>query len=830
MLLFPAYTLLGQASLLEKKLTIEGGDYSAQELLEFINRSGISINFSGSLPSDTLYPLKGEFKVKDLLARIFDTDRYSFIQRNNKILIIPTVREKGFTFSGYIEEEGSRERLIGVNIYLPEYRLGTTTNEFGFFSMIVPEEKVTPVVISFIGYQRKLLVLNPEDTARHRDIALVPESRQLDEVTVEASRLLAQITQMSQISLSPAQLATAPAFMGEVDIIKSIQLLPGVQRGAEGNTNFLVRGGNPDQNLLLLDGVPVYNASHAFGFVSIFNADALKNVELTTGGFPARYGGRLSSVLEVNMKEGNMEKIHGAGSIGLITSKLMLEGPIKKEKTSFMISGRRTYWDVLLKPVLAQSDNDISYYFGDINFKVNHKFSRKDRIYLSLYTGRDKLFTLSPGSELDFKWGNYTSVLRWNHLYSDKLFGNLSAIFSQYRLSFKYQYPLAGTEGVNAAFKSLIQDYGLRYDFDYTLNPRHHLRTGVSATYHVFKPGFLSLTAPSAVLDSIIQFTPTVYATDVFVYAEDDWQINERWKLNYGLHLSSYFTSTRDFTSLQPRLAARYLINQNWSLKASYAYMKQFVHLLANTGTSLPTDLWVSSSRRVPPQNSHQVAMGTAYATEGSAWEYTAELYYKYYTDLITYRDNATGAFLNNWENQVLSGGIGRSYGLELLARKTKGKTTGWIGYTLSWSERRFERINQGEWFPFKYDRRHDFKMTVNHQFTKKFGVSANWVYNTGQKATIPLSSYIDAYGQTVIHYSKRNAFTYPAYHRLDLAVNWFKKTKWGERTWSIGVYNAYNRINPYYIYFSTDELNQRVATQVGVFPILPSISYNFRF
>ena len=818
-------TSYGQGSLLERRIRLENQKYTAEQLLLLIENEGITLNYSGKLPEDTLYPGKSQLKVKEILSLVFDTSRYTFIQRNEKVLVIPTVRKKGYTFSGYVEEEGSKERLIGVNIYLQDYNIGTTSNEFGFFSLIVPDNVPAKATVSFIGYENQTLTVSPGDSTKH-DILLKQQSHYLDEVTVEANQLVAQLTQMSQFSLSPAHLAHAPAFLGVADIIKSIQLLPGVQRGSEGSTSFLVRGGDQDQNLLLLDGVPVYNASHVFGFLSVFNSDALKSVELTKGGFPARYGGRLSSVLEVNMKEGNMREFHGAGSIGLLTSKLTLEGPLVKDRTSFMISGRRTYLDLILKPLLEEAGDNAGYYFGDLNFKVNHKFSRKDRLYLSFYTGRDKLYS----DNVNFQWGNYTSVLRWNHLYSNKLFGNLSAIFSQYRLSLKYDY-IFGFTGTSARsqFQSLVRDYGLRYDFDYTLNARHQLKMGLSATYHTFKPGALMIEEPGQTLDSLINFTPSIYSTDVFAYAEDNWQINARWKINNGIHLSSYFTESKPFLFLQPRLSALYLLNDTWSLKGSYAYMKQFVHLLASTGTSLPTALWVSSSRRVPPQNSHQLALGTPYNMDGSNWEYTSEIYYKYYTDLITYKDAATRAFLYNWENQVLTGGLGRSYGWELLVRKTEGRTTGWVGYTLSWSERKFSRINQGEWFPFKYDRRHDFNISINHQLTPKFGISANWVYNTGQKATLPISTYIDAYGQKVVHYSKRNGITYPAYHRLDLGLNWFKKTKWGERTWSIGVYNAYNRNNPYYIYFETEN-TKRVAKQIGVFPILPSISYNFRF
>lgn len=779
------------------------------------------------------------------------------------LLNVAGLQAQNYTISGYIEDVSSKERLIGVNVFLKGTSYGTSTNTFGFYSLTVPKGQYV-LMASFIGFQgqRDTIVLNANLS---RDFQLTESKETLDEVVVRAEELPADQVQMSTVRLSVPDIKKIPAFMGEVDIIRAIQLLPGVQSGGEGSTGFYVRGGSPDQNLILLDGVPVYNASHLFGFFSVFNADAIKNVQLTKGGFPARYGGRLSSVLEIDMKEGNLKEFHGEGSIGLIASKLTLEGPLIKDKTSFIISGRRTYYDVLTRPFMPQGTK-AGYYFGDLNVKLNHIVSRKDRLYLSYYNGLDKFYLKeeygSGGSftgnnvieetyENSLKWGNHTGSLRWNHLFGEKLFGNLTATFTQYQFKVgaedysKYYNETGAIQEENFGFEyySLIRDYGLRYDLEYSLNSDHSLRMGASYTYHTFKPGVAQIQEEYSDIkvDSLQNLSKPIFANDIFAYIEDDWRINSRWRANYGLHYSAYFTNEAFYHSLQPRVSARYLISDDWSLKGSYALMNQYIHLLSNSGIGLPTDLWVSSTDKVKPQRSQQIAMGSTRNIKGNMYELSAEVYYKWMNNLIEYKEGASFLSTTDWENTVETDGKGEAYGLELLVRKNEGKTTGWIGYTLSYTFREFDNLNNGNKYPYKYDRRHDISIVVNHAFSKRFDIGATWVYGSGNTYTSPVSNiylghdfgrnFTNSSPNTYQRYSDRNGLRMPAYHRLDLGVNFHKKTKWGKRTWNISVYNAYSRRNPYFIYIDSDaNSSNKKVKQVSLFPIIPSVSYIFSF
>ena len=759
--------------------------------------------------------------------------------------------QSSYTLSGYVEDAQSLERIIGVNLYLEGTTVGTTTNTFGFYSLsLAPGEY--DLVVSFIGYQsiRKKLVVKDQNIKL--DFKLEEEASTLDEVTVTAEEMQVERVQMSQVQLSVTEIKKIPAFLGEVDIIRAIQLLPGVQSGNEGTTGFYVRGGSPDQNLILLDGVPVYNASHLFGFFSVFNADAIKNVNLTKGGFPARFGGRLSSVLEIDMKEGNMREFHGEGSLGLISSKLTLEGPIWKDKTSFIVSGRRTYYDILASPFIPEGQ-EFGYYFADLNAKINHNFSRNDRLYLSYYNGiddfryreeyqDDPFFGGGEGyDESGLDWGNHTGALRWNHLFNDKLFSNLTATFSQYRFSIGFESYYEEDNDISSngfEYFSLIRDYGLRYDLEYALDNSHQLRFGASYTNHTFRPGVAQIeeTFDGASVDSILDLSQKVLANDFFAYVEDDWKLGERWRINYGLHYSAYLTNDDAFYhNLQPRVSARYLLNDRLSLKGSYALMNQYVHLLSNSGIGLPTDLWVSSTAKVKPQRSQQVALGATSSLWGNRFELSAETYYKTMNNLIEYKEGASFIANTDWQNTVETDGEGQAYGLELLFRKKKGKTTGWIGYTLAWTNRRFGNLNNGNWFPYRYDRRNDISVVINHQFSEKFDLGLTWVYGTGNSFTAPVAQFQLSGGDfgfpgTYDRFSDRNALRMPAYHRLDLGFNWHKKTKWGERTWNISVYNAYSRQNPFFLYLSQNNLGQRRINQVSLFPIIPSISYQFKF
>jgi hypothetical protein len=757
---------------------------------------------------------------------------------------------QSYTLSGYVEDAQSRERIIGVNVYLDGLSIGTTTNTYGFYSLSLRPGEYE-LVVSFIGYEsiKKKIVIKNQNL--NMDFQLEEASETLDEVTVTAEEAQVEQVQMSQVQLSVAEIKKIPAFLGEVDIIRAIQLLPGVQSGNEGTTGFYVRGGSPDQNLILLDGVPVYNASHLFGFFSVFNADAIKNVNLTKGGFPARFGGRLSSVLEIDMKEGNMREFHGEGSLGLISSKLTIEGPIWKDRTSFIVSGRRTYYDILAAPFIPEGQ-DFGYYFADLNAKINHVFSRKDRLYLSYYNGIDDFgfreeYSNDPffggGSGYDesgLNWGNHTGSLRWNHLFNDRLFSNLTATFTQYRFSIGFESVYDdGFEVERSGFEyfSLIRDYGLRYDLEYALNNEHQLRFGASFTNHTFRPGVAQIqeTFDGAGIDSILDLSKKIFANDFYAYVEDDWKFSNKWRVNYGLHYSAYGTNDGAFyQNLQPRVSARYLLNDEWSLKASYAMMNQYVHLLSNSGIGLPTDLWVSSTELVKPQLSQQIAIGSSTSLFNKQFEFSAEAYYKTMDNLIEYKEGASFLSNTDWQSTVETDGEGEAYGLELLFRRKKGKTTGWVGYTLAWSNRRFSNLNNGDWFPYRFDRRHDISVILNHQFSEKFDLGITWIYGTGNSFTAPVAQILlpNEWGGADVfdRFSDRNGLRMPAYHRLDIGFNWHKKTKWGQRTWNISVYNAYSRQNPFFLYLSQNELGQRRINQVSLFPIIPSISYQFKF
>ena len=830
--------MFGQQGGLHNQLNLAKGYYSTEYIFQQIEEQSnhkVSHASNTSLP-DSIWLRRTNPVIQEVLYQIFDADKYSFQIRKSKILIIPVSQNQKLqelTISGYVEDQSSGERIIGANIYIPGTSLATTSNAYGFYSFNVPFTDSLLIVCNLYGYNNSYL--NPAKKAVVEHIFYLKlTDKELDEVVVVADDGEALNTQMSNVKLKTEDIKEMPAFFGEVDLLKAVQFLPGVQTGSEGNINYIVRGGNPDQNLILLDGVPVYNASHIFGFFSVFNADAIKHVELTKGAFPARVGGRLSSVLEVGMKEGDMKSYHGSGAIGILSSKLTLEGPIIKDKASFMISGRRTYSDLIYRPFLKKGQ-DAGYYFADLNTKLNYKFSNKDRIYISFYNGLDKGFNKPPDNTLEFeghlKWGNYTGAARWNHLFSKKMFGNLALSYS--RFNFEIASTFQNDSNVNALkYFSRIIDHGLRYDIDYILSPQHSFKTGISYTHHNFKPGAISVNVSQqnvADLDSLLQLSDSYLTHDIFLYGEDNWTINDKWKANLGLHYSIYFVNQKFYNSLQPRTSIRYLLSNDWALKTSYSYMQQYIHLLTNSSIGLPTDIWVTSTDNIRPQISHQFALGTNYYWNSKIWELNSEVYYKKQSGLIAYKPTASFAPAANWEKQILSGGNGEAYGWEIFLRHNGKKNKGWIAYSLAKSERQFEELNNGKTFPFKYDRRHDFKIVMSHNFTKKFSAGFTWIYTSGIKATIPISTYRDLNGNIITRFSDRNAFTYPDYHRLDVNFNWNKKTSWGERNWGVSIFNAYNRRNPFFIYFSTTPTG-RTATQVSIFQILPSFHYNFKF
>ncbi|MEO0330884.1 MAG: TonB-dependent receptor plug domain-containing protein, partial [Bacteroidota bacterium] len=725
----------------------------------------------------------------------------------------------------------------------------------------LPKDSVN-LVYSYVGYQPQAArLLLTQDTVINIELS---ESARLDEIVISAAEAdkIQEVTQMSSISVPVEQIKSLPAFLGEVDVLKTLQLLPGVQSGNEGTSGIYVRGGGPDQNLILLDGVPVYNASHLFGFFSVFNADAINNVQLIKGGFPARYGGRLSSVIDISMKEGNMKEFHGEGSLGIIAGKLTLEGPIVKDKTSFIISGRRTWIDVLARPLIrSQTDGEetVGYYFYDLNAKVNHKFSDRDRLYLSAYLGDDRFYAryqyeditngvqLEDEDEAGLQWGNITSALRWNHMFTPKLFSNTTLTYSRYRFDinneYRYEYLNNSGNGVLvdqglARYLSGIEDFAAKIDFDYIPSPQHYVRFGVSAIRHRFRPGALNVRYNDEVSDETLDTTLGSQETDAVefaAYAEDDLELGHRLKFNIGLHFSGFRVNDEFYTSIQPRIAGRYLLNEQLSLKASYVQMAQFIHLLTNSGIGLPTDLWVPATDQVRPQTAQQWALGGAYNWQ-SGYEISLEGYYKDMRNLIEYREGANFIDVNeDWQNKVAVGD-GRSYGAELLIQKKQGRTTGWLGYTLSWTDRQFDELNFGERFPYKYDRRHDLGVAVVHQWRERVDLSATWVFGSGNAITLPTAIYSGRgnsfFGGSIYHYGERNGYRMRAFHRLDASITFRKKTRWGERAWVLGVYNAYSRRNPFYLYLdeSAEPNREGQFRQVSLFPIIPSISYRFNF
>lgn len=747
---------------------------------------------------------------------------------------------QNITVNGYISEKKSSERLIGATVYLPGKNIGTTTNAFGFYSITIPvTEDSIELRVSYIGYVPVVTKFKPQNSFT-LNIEL-ETAKELQEVVVTSQKdALHTKTQMSSIDLPVATIKSLPAFLGEVDILKAIQLLPGIQNGNEGTSGLYVRGGSPDQNLILLDGVPVYNASHLFGFFSVFNADAVRSVEVIKGGFPARYGGRLSSVVDINMKEGDKNKLHGEGGIGIIASRLTLEGPIKKGKSSFMISGRRTYLDILAAPLIA-SVNDgntrAGYYFYDLNGKANIKLSEKDHLYISGYFGNDKFYLREKDNTFgsyDFKsslqWGNITAVGRWNHEFSRKLFGNLTTYYSRYlfNISSVEKDYFGGTNEYLLKYMSGIHDKTVKYDFDYIPHPNHYIKTGVGFIAHTYTPGALHTKFTDQNIDTTIGNQKT-NAGEIDVYAEDDIRITNRLKANIGLHWTGFNVRSTFYNALQPRLAARYLVTDEISVKASFVRMNQFIHLLTNSSVGLPTDLWVPVTDIVPKQNSTQGAIGMAY-THSSGVEVSVEGYYKTMENVIEYKEGAS--FFNtitSWEDKVEVGN-GKSYGGELFLQKKKGRFTGMLGYTLAWSKRQFDNLNGGKEYPYRYDRRHDIKIAGIFSVSKNIEISADWVYGTGNAITMPIGFYQAHNGGTVEVFGSRNGYRMPAYHRGDVSIKFMKQKKRWERAWILSAYNIYDRRNAFFIYAEQNNVGYTRFKQVSLFPIIPSISYQFKF
>ncbi|QNH61602.1 TonB-dependent receptor [Hymenobacter sediminicola] len=772
------------------------------------------------------------------------------------------------TISGYVRDGATGENLIGVAVVNPSTGQGTATNTYGFYSLTLPEATAADSVqllVSYLGYERSRWATPATRSATH-DFRLRAVSSELGEVQVIGSQAteerIERTTRMGTINVPIAQIKSLPKLFGETDVLKVLQLLPGVQSGGEGQTGLYVRGGSPDQNLILLDGTPVYNASHLFGFFSVFNADALNNVELIKGGFPARYGGRLSSVLDISMKEGNMQEFHGEGAIGIVASKITLEGPIKKDTASFIVSARRTYLDILAQPFIKAQlaadggNGSIGYFFHDLNAKLNWKVSSRDRLYLSAYTGYDKFYArirdnASRGndysrSEANLGWGNLTSALRWNRVVNNQLFMNTHFTYSKYQFNIgqedEQRYTNNGqdrTDKYSLRYFSNIRDFSLKTDFDYVPSPDHYIRFGGQYTLHSFRPGALQQKDNFTNEENQINLGTRTMASEASLYAEDDYRLTDRLKVNGGLRLNAFLVRGTLYPSVEPRVAARFLLTEDWALKAAYARTTQYIHLLTNSGIGLPTDLWVPATPTIKPQRAQQLSVGAARTVrfKDEDYELSFESYYKPMQNLIEYREGASflGTVDSDWENKVTSG-KGWAYGGEFFLQKKTGRTTGWIGYTLAWSKRRFPDLNQGRIYPYKYDRRHDISVVAIHKFSPTLTLSGTWVYGTGNATTLSQGRFLLGPYQEFEDYGERNSYRMRAYHRFDLDLSKTKKKKWGEVVNSFSIYNVYSRRNPYYLYFqrgySYNGVEEEKASykQISLFPIIPSFSKAFKF
>lgn len=763
-----------------------------------------------------------------------------------------------YTISGYIKDSLNGETLIGATIAVQGQTKGISSNLYGFYSITLDEGQYV-LICTFVGYRIKAVSIDLHaDTKINFDV--LPKAYLAEEVVVSSKKRDANVknAQMGKFTLPIEQIKSIPAFLGEVDLLKTIQFLPGVRNAGEGSAGIYVRGGGPDQNLILLDDAPVYNTGHLFGFFSIFNSDAIKNVTLIKGGMPAQYGGRLSSVLDVSMKEGNNQKLQVDGGIGLIASRLSIQGPLKKNKSSFIVSGRRTYIDAIAKPFIKSGSQfkGSGYYFYDLNAKVNYIFSDKDRLYLSGYFGRDVFDFANNKQSLKFNipWGNATGTLRWNHVFNNKLFGNTTAVYNNYNFTFN-----ALQNDFQLKLESGIRDLSLKQDFDLYPYTGHKLKFGGIYTYHKFTPSVVSGKQDSTVFNP--NNAQVKYAHEAAVYLQDDWEISEKLKIHVGLRYS-WFQQTgpykiyqtddngnridstvfgkgnavKTYGGLEPRFTFRYALNDETSIKGSVTRNLQYIHLVSNAGTTLPTDIWVPSTYKVKPQISWLYAMGLFKNFKDNMYETSVEVYYKQMQNQIEYKEGYTPNSLDDTENSFAFG-KGWSYGVEFFVNKTKGRLTGWVGYTLSWTWRKFPALNFGEKYPAKYDRRNDMSVVAIYELNKKWKLSASFVFGTGNAATLPQRFYI-VNGILTQEYSRINEYRLPAYHRLDFAAIMTPKKnirrKW-KSEWVFSVYNLYNRKNPYFVYFdqSGSPYNGTLeiqAKQVSLFPVIPAITWNVKF
>ena len=753
--------------------------------------------------------------------------------------------QQKFVLSGHISDAATGEDLPGATVLVDGMAyLGTATNSYGFYSITIASGKHS-VRYQYVGYSSKIVEIDLTENKK-LDIELTEQSYELGNIDVTGERPDRNVTsvEMGNIKMAPKEIEKIPIIFGEQDIVKTMQLTPGVKAAGEGNSGFYVRGGGIDQNLILLDEAPVYNASHLLGFFSIFNSEAIRDANLMKGSIPAEYGGRASSVFDIKMKEGNLKNYGVTGSIGLISSNLAVEGPIVKDRGSFIVSARRTYADVFLKLSKEEDLNKTKLYFYDFNMKANYKINDNNRIYLSGYFGRDDF---GYANEFGFDWGNATGTIRWNHNFGEKLFSNTSFIVSNY----SYDINLLGD--VDVTIGSQIDDLNFKQDFTWYASPRYTIRFGGNAIYHNIMPGEIIASQGSGINSETIT---TRKAIEWAAYISNNQNISERLKLYYGLRLAlfsnvgpgdfyefdengeltntikiNHFEFVKTQGGLEPRLALNYMVSSKSSVKTSYNRIYQFLHLLSNSTTTTPTDLWLPSSNNVKPQISDQVSLGYFRNFKENEYESSFEIYYKGLKNQIDYKNGAELVFNSTVEAELVFG-RGWAYGAEFMFKRNFGRLNGWLSYTLSRTMRQFDDINNGNAFPARQDRIHDLALVGIYELTPKWSLSANWIYYTGNAVTFPSGKYeID--GIIAGYYTERNGYRMPPYHRLDIGLTWQrKKTEKFESSWNFSVYNAYARENAYFIQFRQNEDNPAIteAVQFAVFKAIPSVSYRFKF
>jgi outer membrane receptor for ferrienterochelin and colicin len=748
--------------------------------------------------------------------------------------------------TGTVRAVGSGEALFGATIYHPATGSGTTTNEYGDFTFDMVGEAV--LIISMLGYHSD--TIKGAQNAGAMNVELQAAASALTTIEVAASGRRRDISVPNGLTrLSLQQVERQPVLLGEKDIFKALQLLPGVGNPREGFGGLYVRGGTPDQNLVLLDGAPVYNAEHLFGFLSVFNTDALKSVDLYRGGFPARFGGRVGSVLDVRMREGSRTKWQGSGGIGVLTSRLTLEGPVGKSKNiGVLISGRRTYLDLLFNLISGPAEKNILN-FSDFNAKVNVRLGKRDHFYLSTYTGRDNYgsaTTRNGKTNKDaFNWGNRTLTARWNHKVGERAFLNLTGIVSGFDFRVRNEETVRDTVYA-LAYQSRINDLGLKADLDWYFSRRHSARFGLAAYRHTFDLGTVARTTAEEADQVSGQKTNT---TELAMYAEDEFTPGERWNVRYGLRFTTFRPDdgSEAFTSLEPRLNVGYRINSRTSLKLSYGYASQFLHLLSNSGPGLPTSLWVPATKDIAPQRGGQFALGINSVSHNDYWRYEANVYYRRTKQLIGYDNGATFLLLDVLNSPTgldrldildnITDGDGRAYGFELAVNYQKNRLAVNFAYTLARAEQRLRGVDDFTYFPANHDRRHDLNINGSYELGSSLTLSWAWTFGSGVPITLPLGTYtspdLPGTRSTLFEldvFASRNNSRMPAIHRLDLGLRWRRTPRWGEAFWEFGLYNAYARANPFFLEVRTNEAGERAVYQQAVFPAVPSISYSFKF